>query len=64
MRYPWDSSWYRPGDWGLPGWWTSMPPGRKGGLTNAEQEVFYTSWFMREVLGHTGGLRTLPGETK
>ncbi|KKK50082.1 hypothetical protein LCGC14_3128550, partial [marine sediment metagenome] len=35
-------SWYKPGDWSLPNWWTSMPPSKKGKLTHAEQVAFYS----------------------
>ena len=53
-------TWYAPGDWSLPDWWTSMPPGRTGGLTRAEQKAFYGSLFARQVLGHHGGIAKLP----
>ena len=65
MRYDWErSSWYRPGDWALPGWWTSGPPVRDGRATYEEQVVFYNGWFVREVLGHKGGMTTLPKTTR
>ena len=51
---------YRPGDWSLPLWWTEGTSGRNGRLTRAEQEVFYNGWFCRKVLGHTGGLTRHP----
>ena len=61
MRNQWDHSWYRPGAWTLPGWWTNGPPVRNGGrATREEQETFYNGWFVREVLGHTGGLTRPP----
>ena len=54
------SPWYRPGNWALPRWWTNGPWARDGRLTHAEQRVFYTGRFCREVLGHTGGMTTPP----
>jgi len=54
------NSWYKPGPWRLPAWWTSMPPGRKGRLTHAEQAAFYSGWFVRDILGHKGGITVLP----
>jgi len=56
----WHSSWYTPGDWKLPAWWTDGPPVRSGRASHAQQTEFYDSWFVREVLKHKGGIRTLP----
>jgi hypothetical protein len=53
-------TWYRPGDWKLPGWWTEMPPGRSGKLTHSQQTDFYNGAFVRNVLGHTGGMTRPP----
>lgn len=59
----WDHTWYRPGNWSLPGWWTSGPPVRGGRVaTHAEQIEFFDSNFARNVLGHTGGITTPPKE--
>ena len=64
-RMQWDHSWYSPGNWALPGWWTKGPPVREGErATYEEQEVFYSGWFVREVLGHKGGISTLPATTR
>lgn len=59
----WDrSEWYEPGDWKLPRWWTNGPPVRNGErATREEQETFYNSPFVRDVLGHKGGITTPPG---
>ena len=55
------SHWYEPGNWALPRWWTDGPPIRTGfKATYQELETFYTSPFMVNVLGHTGGMTTLP----
>lgn len=54
------SSWYRPGNWSLPRWWTNGPSARSGRMTHAEQKVFYDGWFVRNVLNHKGGMSTLP----
>jgi len=59
-QYEAAGTWYRPGDWSLPAWWTTVPPGRGGKLTHAEQEEFYNGRFAREVLGHKGGLTRAP----
>jgi hypothetical protein len=57
----WSHSWYRPGDWALPTWWTEGPPLRDAGTaTYQEQEAFYNSKFVRENLGYTGGMTGLP----
>jgi len=45
--------------WSLPAWWTEMPT-RKGRPTHDEQTAFYSGWFARKVLGHEGGITTLP----
>jgi hypothetical protein len=55
------SWWYTPGDWALPRWWTDDPPARAGyRCTHAEQAAFYGGRFVREVLGHTGGITCTP----
>jgi hypothetical protein len=60
----WDHSWYRPGNWALPSWWTAGVPMRVGYKpTAAEQAYFYDSPFVRNVLGHSGGMTTLPATT-
>ena len=56
-------SWYKPGDWSLPNWWTSMPPSKKGKLTHTEQVAFYSGWFVREILGHKNGITVFPETT-
>jgi len=57
------SHWYEPGNWSLPDWWTDWPPARSGHKwTYQELETFYSGWFVIEVLGHTGGMTTLPKE--
>lgn len=65
-RKQWErSSWYRPGNWSLPRWWTNGPPVRSGHrATHAEQQEFYNGWFVREVLGHKGGMSVLPATTR
>jgi len=59
-RMKWSHSWYRPGDWSLPTWWTQDIGVRSGRSTYAEQVAFYESRFVRDVLGHKGGITTLP----
>ena len=60
-RFDWErSSWYVPGDWSLPRWWTNGPPARDGRATFEEHKAFYSSRFVREILGHDGGITTLP----
>ena len=60
-RLTWDRTWYRPGDWSLPAWWTDGVLVRGNTrMTHAEQSAFYNGRFVREVLGHTGGITTLP----
>ena len=45
----------------LPGWWTKYPPARPGHRwTYQELENFYNGDFVREVLGHTGGMTVIP----
>lgn len=57
----WHHSWYRPGDWSLPGWWTSGVQVRLGHVaTYEDQQYFYNSSFVRDVIGHKGGMTTLP----
>ena len=64
-KYDWEhSDWYRPGNWALPRWWTDGPPVRGGRATHAEQTVFYNGPFVRDVLGHTGGMTTPPATTR
>ncbi len=60
-RMMWDHSWYSPGDWALPKWWTDGVNVRGSArMTHAEQREFYESRFVRDVLGHNGGITTLP----
>jgi hypothetical protein len=55
------SWWYEPGDWVLPRWWTDGPPHRDNGrYSHQELENFYSSPFVVNVLGHKGGITTLP----
>lgn len=46
----------------LPRWWTNGPPVRVGEApyTHEELTAFYASDFVRNVLGHEGGITTLP----
>jgi len=53
-------TWYNPGDWKLPGWWTNGPPGRDGRATYEEQVGFYGSEFVQKTLGHRGGMTSPP----
>ena len=55
-----DHTWYTPGNWSLPAWWTSGAPVRDGRATTADNEHFYNGPFVRNVLGHKGGTTTLP----
>lgn len=62
------TNWYEPGDWELPAWWTDgvLVRGTQR-MTHAEQVAFYGGRFVREVMGHEGGITTLPkieGEVK
>jgi len=41
-------------------WWTEGPPVRSGIATHEEQVIFYDSKFVRKILGHEGGITTLP----
>lgn len=60
-RTQFDHTWYTPGNWSLPAWWTSGVPMRTGHkATKADQEYFYNGPFVRNVLGHTGGLTKTP----
>jgi len=60
-----DHTWYTPGDWALPRWWTNGPPMRDPGrVSMADQQHFYNSSFVRNVLGHKGGMATLPATTR
>ncbi|MHC4302432.1 MAG: hypothetical protein ACYS7Y_34670 [Planctomycetota bacterium] len=55
------SYWYVPGDWKLPAWWTDGVLVRGSTrMTHREQENFYAGRFMREVIGHQGGIYVLP----
>jgi hypothetical protein len=55
------SPWYVPGDWVLPKWWTDNPPAREQPrLTHDEQAAYFSSPFVVNVLGHKGGISTLP----
>ena len=55
---------YEPGDWCLPEWWTSDPPVRRGHkVTTTEVRAFYDGDFVKNVLGHEGGITTLPTTT-
>ncbi len=60
MHYDWSHSWYSPGDWALPDWWTEGSPARSGRMTHSEQTDFYASPFIVNVIGHSGGITTLP----
>lgn len=61
----WDSTWYRPGNWALPRWWTDGVVMRTGFQpTTADQQYFYNGPFVRNVLNHTGGMTTLPPTTR
>lgn len=56
-----DHTWYTPGDWSLPDWWTAGVPMRVGHrATTADQHHFYNGPFVRNVLGHKGGMTTPP----
>lgn len=45
----------------LPRWWTDYPPARPGHRwTYQELENFYNGAFVREVLGHKGGMTVMP----
>lgn len=55
---------YPAGNWKLPKWWTAGPPTRDGKTTYAEAVAFYNSSFVRNVLGHKGGITTLPKTTE
>lgn len=60
-RTDFDNTWYQPGDWKLPKWWTDGVTMRVGfKASTADQEYFYNSDFVRNVLGHKGGMTTLP----
>jgi len=60
----WNNTWYSPGDWALPAWWTSGVPMRSGRATTADQRHFMNGPFVRNVLGHTGGMTVLPATTR
>ena len=52
---------YLAGDWRLPKWWTSDPPVRTGYTCSYQELVkYYSSPFVVNVLGHKGGITTLP----
>jgi hypothetical protein len=60
-----EHTWYTPGDWSLPAWWTAGPPIRDAArATMADQDYFYNSSFVRNVLGHKGGMTTPPPTTR
>ena len=49
----------------LPRWWTDNPPASRGHVcTHAELVAFYSGPFVVNVLGHTGGINTLPSLEK
>lgn len=55
------SKWYQPGDWQLPKWWTGGVLVRTGHkATYEDQQNFYNSDFVKNVLNHKGGMTTLP----
>lgn len=55
------SPWYRPGNYSLPKWWTGGVCIRVGYKpTFEDQEYFYNSRFMKEIIGHKGGMTQLP----
>jgi hypothetical protein len=56
----WSHSWYEPGNWKLPEWWISDIPTRGDRSTWQEQNQFYSGPFVRNVLGHTGGISIPP----
>ncbi len=58
------TSWYQPGSWSLPKWWTEGPPIRGGVATHAQQVTFFSGAFVRNVLKHQGGIDTLPTGSK
>ena len=59
------SPWYRPGNWSLPRWWTDgMLVRGKTRMTHAEQETYYNSAFVRDVLNHDGGITRPPRSTQ
>ena len=61
MDTPWTTSWFTPGDWALPTWWTDNPPIRGGGqATHQQQADFFNGNFVKNVLHHKGGITTLP----
>lgn len=52
----------RAAEWeSLPEWWTDYPPARPGHRWTYQELVnFYNGWFVREVLGHEGGMNVIP----
>lgn len=61
QEFDWSHSWYEPGDWELPQWWTAGVTVRQGFATTFEdQQYFYNSNFVRNVLKHEGGMNRLP----
>lgn len=58
-------TWYKPGNWALPDWWTGGVVMRVGFKpSTADQDHFYNGPFVRNVLGHKGGMTTLPATTE
>ena len=55
-----NNTWYQPGDWKLPKWWTDLPPARNDRMTRDEQKAFYEGSFVVVVLGHCGGITRPP----
>ena len=60
MRTVYSHSWYRPGNWALPAWWTSDAPVRDAPASFDDNNTFFNGPFVRNVLGHKGGMTTLP----
>lgn len=64
MATDFDNTWYKPGDWKLPTWWTAGVQVRVGFTpTYADQVYFYNGPFVKNVLNHTGGMTKLPPTT-
>jgi len=61
IRTPNNKHEYPAGDWKLPKWWTDGAPYRIGYKPTYEDHVaFYSGPFVTKVLGHKGGITTLP----
>ena len=56
----WSHSWYTPGDWKLPAWWTDELPTRDGRSSHADQVRHFNSHWVVNVLGHDGGITRAP----